>query len=42
MLGKALWAGIAAAMAAAAALAARQVASLIWRLATKEGPPVRR
>jgi hypothetical protein len=42
MLGKVLWAGIAAALAAVAALAARQVASAIWRLATKEEPPVSR
>jgi hypothetical protein len=42
MLGKALWTGIAAALAAAAAVAARQTASAIWRLATKEEPPVRR
>jgi hypothetical protein len=42
VIGKALWAAIAAGLAAAAAIAARQAASAVWRLATKEEPPVRR
>ncbi|HEV8248822.1 MAG TPA: hypothetical protein VGQ15_02505 [Gaiellaceae bacterium] len=42
MIGKALWAAIAAGLAAAAAMAARQAASAVWRLATKEEPPARR
>jgi hypothetical protein len=41
VIGKALWGGLAAAVAATAALAARHAASAVWRLATKEEPPAR-
>jgi hypothetical protein len=39
MLRKVMWAGMAAAFGAAAALAARWVSAGIWRLATGEQPP---
>jgi hypothetical protein len=42
VLEKALWTGIAAGLAAAAALAARQAASALWRLTTREEPPASR
>jgi hypothetical protein len=42
MLRRLLWSGLYAALAAAAALAARRVASGIWRVATGEDPPVGR
>jgi len=42
LIGKLLWSGIVAALAAAAAVAARQLSSTLWRLVTKEEPPARR
>ncbi len=42
MLRKGLWAGIYAAFGAVATLAARRVASGIWRLTTHEEPPAKR
>jgi hypothetical protein len=42
MLRKAMWSGLYAGIGAAATMAARRVASGIWRVATGEEPPVRR
>ena len=42
MLRKALWTGLYAATGAAATVAARRVASEIWRVATGEEPPARK
>jgi hypothetical protein len=42
MLRKLLWSGLYAGIAAAAAIAARTVASKIWRVATGEEPPAKR
>jgi hypothetical protein len=42
MLRKLLWASLQTATAAAAAIAARRVASGIWRVATGEDPPAKR
>jgi hypothetical protein len=42
LLRKLLWSGLYAGLAAAAALAARRVASGIWRVATGEQPPAKR
>jgi hypothetical protein len=42
MLRKLLWSGLYAGLAAGTALAARQAASTIWRLATGEPPPSKR
>ena len=39
MLRKALWTGLYAGLAAAAAFAARRVASGMWRIATGKTPP---
>jgi hypothetical protein len=39
MLRKLLWTGLYASLAAGAAMAARRVASTIWRIATGEAPP---
>ena len=42
MLSKLMWTGLYAAIAAAATVAARAVASKIWRIATGEAPPVKK
>jgi hypothetical protein len=42
MLRKLIWTGLYAALAAAAAMVARRVASGIWRIATGEQPPVKK
>lgn len=42
MLRKLLWTGLYAGIAAAATLAARRVASRVWRLATGEEPPTKK
>jgi hypothetical protein len=42
MLRKLLWTGLYAGLSAGATLAARRVASRIWRVATGETPPVRK
>jgi hypothetical protein len=42
MLRKLMWTGLYAAIAAAATVAARNVASKIWRVATGEQPPVKK
>lgn len=42
MLRKAMWTGLYAGIGAAANVAARHVASRIWRVATGEEPPVKR
>jgi hypothetical protein len=42
VLRKLLWSTLYAALAAGSALAARQAASRIWRLATGEEPPTKR
>ena len=42
MLRKMLWAGLYAGFTAVAALAARRVATGIWRLTTGEEPPAKR
>jgi hypothetical protein len=42
MLRKLLWAGLYAGLAAGATMAARRVASGIWRVATGESPPVKK
>lgn len=42
MLRKLLWSGLYAVLSAGAAVAARRMASRIWRLATGEQPPAKR
>jgi hypothetical protein len=42
MLRKLLWTGLYASLGAAATLAARRVASKIWRVATGEAPPAKK
>jgi hypothetical protein len=42
MLRKLLWTGLYASLAAAATMAARRVASKVWRVTTGEEPPVRK
>jgi hypothetical protein len=42
MLRKILWSGLYAGLAAGASMAARRVASQIWRVATGETPPVKK
>ena len=42
MLRKLLWTGLYGAIAAAATMAARRLASSIWRVATGEKPPAKR
>jgi len=42
MLRKLMWTGLYAAIAAAATVAARTVASKIWRVTTGEAPPVKK
>jgi hypothetical protein len=42
MLRKLLWSGLYAGLAALAAMAARRVASNVWRVATGEAPPTKK
>ena len=42
MLRKLMWSGLYASLAAGAAMAARRVASKIWRVATGEAPPTKK
>jgi hypothetical protein len=42
MIRKALWTGLYAAIGALATLAARRVATKVWRVATGEDPPVKK
>lgn len=42
MLRKLLWSGLYAGLGAGATVAARRVASSVWRLATGEEPPAKR
>ena len=42
MLRKLLWTGLYAGLAAAASMAARRVASRVWRVATGEQPPTKK
>jgi hypothetical protein len=42
MLRKLLWTGLYAALAAAATMAARKLASRVWRIATGEEPPTKK
>jgi hypothetical protein len=42
VLRRLLWAGLYGALAAAATMAARRVATKVWRAATGETPPVKR
>ncbi len=42
MLRKGLWTVLYAGLGAAATMAARRVASRVWRLATGEAPPTKR
>jgi hypothetical protein len=42
MLRKLLWTGLYAALGAAATIAARQVASRVWRILTGEEPPTKK
>jgi hypothetical protein len=42
MLRKAMWTGLYAGIGAAATIAARRVASKIWRIATGEEPPTKK
>jgi hypothetical protein len=42
VLRRALWTGLYALLGAAATMAARTVASRIWRVATGEQPPVKK
>jgi hypothetical protein len=42
MLRKLLWTGLYASLGAAATIAARRVASRIWRVTTGEEPPVKK
>jgi hypothetical protein len=42
MLRKLMWTGLYAGLAAAATMAARRLASRIWRIATGEAPPTKK
>jgi hypothetical protein len=42
MLRKVLWTGLYGAIGALATIAARRAASMVWRVATGEKPPVKR
>jgi hypothetical protein len=42
MLRKLMWTGLYASLGAAATMAARRVASRIWRIATGEAPPTKK
>jgi hypothetical protein len=42
MLRKLLWTGLYAGLGAAATLAARRAASMIWRVTTGEAPPTKK
>jgi hypothetical protein len=42
VLRKALWTGLYASLGAAATMAARRLASKIWRVATGETPPTKK
>jgi len=42
MLRKLMWTGLYASLAAGATMAARRVASRIWRVVTGEEPPVKK
>jgi hypothetical protein len=42
VLRKVLWSGLYASLSAVAALAARRVATGVWRVATGETPPTRK
>jgi hypothetical protein len=42
MLRKLMWTGLYAGLGAAATMAARRVASSVWRVATGEEPPAKR
>jgi hypothetical protein len=42
MLRKLMWSGLYAGLAAAATMAARRLASRIWRIATGEAPPTKK
>jgi hypothetical protein len=42
MLRKLMWTGLYAGLGAAATMAARRVASQVWRIATGEDPPTKR
>jgi hypothetical protein len=42
VLRKLLWTGLYAGIGAAATMAARRLASRIWRIATGEAPPVKK
>lgn len=42
MLRKLLWTGLYGALGAGATMAARRLATRIWRIATGEAPPVRK
>jgi hypothetical protein len=42
MLRKLLWTGLYASLGAAATMAARRVASRVWRIATGEAPPTKK
>jgi hypothetical protein len=42
MLRKLMWTGLYASLAAAATMAARRVASRVWRVATGEEPPTKK
>ena len=42
MLRKVMWTGLYASLGAAATMAARRLASRIWRIATGEAPPTKK
>jgi hypothetical protein len=42
MLRKAMWTGLYACLGAASTMAARRLASRIWRVATGEAPPTKK
>jgi hypothetical protein len=42
MLRKAMWTGLYAGLSAVSAVAARRVATKVWRVATGEEPPAKR
>jgi len=42
MLRRVMWTGLYAGLGAAATIAARRVASRIWRIATGEAPPTKK
>jgi hypothetical protein len=42
MLRKAMWTGLYAGLGAASTMATRKLASMIWRVATGEDPPVKK